>query len=239
MDTFQITSKRNLAYITGTSILIMAVLAGLVVGMVQTTLIIPGDIDQTIINLQSQSSTFRWGIIGWTGILITDILASWGLKEFYKDKNASLALLTGWFRLAYSGILAVAILQWVMVLILNSGGVDFSEVLVNGNSKELTALFLEGFNRSWSFGLIIFGLHLVVLAYLVWDKKWVLKIISIMILLAGIGYLLTNILNIVLPDYASIKSSVEGIFMLPMVLGEVGLAIWMLFKGGKNYHITA
>ncbi|MCB0661972.1 MAG: DUF4386 domain-containing protein [Saprospiraceae bacterium] len=231
MSTLKSLSNRQIALATGISIVLMAVLAGMVMGMVHTPLIVPENPSLTYGNLISQTTTFRMGILGWTGILITDIIAAWGLYLYFKPRNNSLSLLAGWFRLAYAAILGFAIVQLIIVVLLTQTGTGWLE---NPGEKEfLTMLFLNGFQSTWSFGLIIFGLHLLILGWLVWSDKLILKILSVLILISAVGYLLTNTLNILMPDYETIKPTLETVFMLPMVLGEVGLAIWLIIKGGK------
>jgi hypothetical protein len=227
MSTFKTLSNRNIALITGWSIILMAVMAGLVMGMVHTPLLSSDDPSVIFENLQLHSNTFRMGILGWSIIMVTDIIAAWGLYLFFQSKNNGLSLLSGWFRLAYAGILGIAIVLLILALIT-------SQVSnAQENTILLTKLFLGGFEATWSFGLIIFGFHLLILAYLVWTGKLILKIFSVLILIAGFGYVLTNVLNIVMADYASLKPTLEAVFMLPMVAGEVGLAIWLIVKGGK------
>jgi hypothetical protein len=51
-------------------------------------------------------------------------------------------------------------------------------------------------------------------------------------LLAFFGYLIPNIMNLLLPEYEQIKTILEWIFIIPM-LSEVGLGIWFLVKGFK------
>ena len=50
-------------------------------------------------------------------------------------------------------------------------------------------------------------------------------------IIAFLGYLITNIANLLLPEYEIYKAIIEWIFILPMVVGEVGLALWLLIKG--------
>ena len=52
-------------------------------------------------------------------------------------------------------------------------------------------------------------------------------------IMASFGYLLTDGANLLLPDSEAFISTLEMIFMLPMILGEVGLALWLLIKGLK------
>ena len=94
--------------------------------------------------------------------------------------------------------------------------------------------YLQSFQSIWQFGLIIFGGHLLYLAPLVWEKGTLLKVISVTIFIAGIGYVVSNTLDLFIADYEQMRSSVEAVFILPMVLGELGLAIWLLAAGGKE-----
>ena len=59
-------------------------------------------------------------------------------------------------------------------------------------------------------------------------------VISILLLIAGIGYVFSNSLALLITDYKSIRDNVEAVFILPMILGELSFAIWMLAKGGKE-----
>ncbi len=53
-------------------------------------------------------------------------------------------------------------------------------------------------------------------------------------IVAGVALIIiTNLGNLLLPNYETLIATIETIFMLPMIAGEVGLALWLLFKGGK------
>ncbi|WP_071781071.1 DUF4386 family protein [Adhaeribacter aquaticus] len=51
---------------------------------------------------------------------------------------------------------------------------------------------------------------------------------------AGLCYLFSNLANQFSLDYEIYKSFVELIVSTPMALGELGFAIWLIWKGGKQ-----
>lgn len=217
-------SDRKVAVVTGMSIILMGVLAGLVLGIFMGD-ILSHEKNGLYAAIQSAQTDFRIGVAGWVAILLFDIIAAWGLNEYYQSANPRLSLLTGWLRLSYAAILALAIGCLVLVLTLDSG-IETADLMARW--------LLDGFQAIWSFGLIIFGFHLLGLGILVYRKNLLLKILSVLILLAGLGYVLTNSLQLLMPDYEVYKPVMEGIFMLPMILGEVGLGIFLLVRGGKG-----
>ncbi|MNG16768.1 hypothetical protein D3C84_1007060 [compost metagenome] len=94
-------------------------------------------------------------------------------------------------------------------------------------------LFLEAFEFTWSIGLIIFGGHLMIVGYLTFRSNSIPKVISILLLLASIGYIVINLCNTFFPEYHEAISILQFAFSIPMILGELGFGIWLLFRGGK------
>lgn len=230
LTTFTNISQRTIAITTGISIVIMAVMAGIVFGAIFNPIfsVETNSLHQSII---ASGSAFRYGILGWGVILICDVIAASGLHAIYKKKDEFISQLTAWFRLAYVAVLAVAIVCLILMLQVSHNPANLEPAVLNG----LLELFKSGFENTFSFGLIIFGFHLLGLSYLVLDRKPLFMVMSGLLLVSAIGYLLTNTLNFALPNYREdYKSTFEAIFMLPMILSEVGLAIWLIARGGKN-----
>ncbi|MCB0495457.1 MAG: DUF4386 domain-containing protein [Cyclobacteriaceae bacterium] len=219
-------SKRTMALAAGAPILLMAVIAGVVMGTLFNDLFsLQGD--DLLQTVNSSRQAFGWGILGWIIILLCDIVAAWALGVFYASVNKQIAQLTAWMRFLYSAILGTAIAFLVMAyhLVSTQSGGQIAMQLQE---------YINGFQYTWSFGLILFGFHLAGLSYLVWQKSWFFRGLSILLGAAAIGYLIIHSGNLLLPNFDEYKASIETIFMLPMILGEVGLAIWLVAKGGKN-----
>ncbi|MBV7336693.1 DUF4386 domain-containing protein [Chloroflexi bacterium TSY] len=63
---------------------------------------------------------------------------------------------------------------------------------------------------------------------------YVPRVIGFLIVLASFGYIITNSGNLLLPHYANYIASIETVFVLPMIVGELGLGLWLLLKGGRG-----
>ena len=211
-------TNRNTALITGFSIILMALAAGYSVGNVFGSLMVADNENLTTENIINNMSFFKTGIIGWVVIFICDLVVSIGIYLLFKEKNNKLALYTACLRFLYTIILGIAISRLIIIAI------TYENLIHNINL----------FNHIWSFGLTIFGLHLICLSYLFYNKSVWNKLISLLLILAGIGYLVTYIGELVLPNFGNYKQTIEMIFMAPMILGEIGFAIYLLIKGGKS-----
>jgi len=184
------------------------------------SLVVADNDNLTTENIINDISLFKTGIIGWVVIFICDLIVSLGVYLLFQEKNNKLALSTAWLRFFYTIILGIAISRLIMV------SISYENLIYN----------LNLFNEIWSFGLTIFGLHLICLSYLFYNESVWNKLISLLLILAGIGYLVTYIGELVLPNFGNYKQTIEMIFMAPMILGEIGFAIWLLIKGGKNTY---
>ncbi|MBS9801546.1 DUF4386 domain-containing protein [Bacillus toyonensis] len=218
-------TERKYPLFAGTSLLVMAFIAFFSYGFVHGNLVVQGDASATLHNIQTSNALFKAEIFGWIIIFITDILAAWALYFFLKPIHASISLLAAWLRLMYTAILGVAIFNLILALLLSKNTI--------ANPEAYTMLFLNAFEYIWSVGLIIFGLHLFALGYVVFLSKQIPKFISILLSIAAIGYMLIHVMNTMFPQYDTMISIIQVLFQLPMIAGELGLAIWLLLKGGK------
>jgi hypothetical protein len=216
-------SKRKHAILAGLSLILMAVLAGYAYGFVYGSLVFPEESQKTFDSIQSSTGTFQSGIVAWIGILILDVLVAWALHLFLKEVNLHLSQVTAAIRILYSAILGVAIYHQLVALSLIAGESSPSQVLYE----------LEAFEIIWSAGLIIFGLHLIGLGVLCWKAGFVPNFWGGLLIFAGICYSGIHLAKALFPEKIIQIVQVEQILSLPMALAEIGLAVWLLWKGGK------
>ncbi|MEO9476247.1 MAG: DUF4386 domain-containing protein [Cyclobacteriaceae bacterium] len=213
---------RNYALVAGWSILLMAVTAGFAFGYAHSSLVAVGNPILTLTNIQNESGLFGLEIIGWVIILITDILVAWSLYRFFQSVDQKASLITGVIRVVYAAVLAFAIYHLLVVWHLVSQ--------VNPDANALMEL-ITNFEKYWSLGLIIFGLHLVGLAYLSYKSKAVPKWLGFLLYVAGVSYTLINLGKVVIPEAVEIIAAAERMMSVPMAISELGFAIWLLRKG--------
>jgi hypothetical protein len=208
------TQPSTAAIITGLSLLVMAVIAAYANFAVIMNLEVPGDPSTTAANLVESAGQVRLAAAGFIVVAILDVIAAWGLYIVLRSVNPSLSLLGGWFRLAYSAILVVAINGLLNAL--HAGSMD----------PDLAGFFLESFDSLWQIGLIVFGLHLCVIGYLVWQAEFIHWLFGLLLIIAGLGYIVDGFGTVLIQDY-----SLE-LAMFTFV-GEVALILWLLIRGRK------
>ncbi|MEJ2056012.1 MAG: DUF4386 domain-containing protein, partial [Calditrichaceae bacterium] len=106
--------------------------------------------------------------------------------------------------------------------------------LLTENQLYAQALFLlTTFNNTWLIGLVFFGLHLLLLGYLIFKSGYISKLIGILLIIAGMVYLTDSFANFMMTNYSDYKNIFMAVVVIPGVIGELSLTFWLLFKGKK------
>ncbi|OSZ81993.1 hypothetical protein CAP35_01615 [Chitinophagaceae bacterium IBVUCB1] len=221
-DNFQQNTDRKISITAGLSFLSMAILAGFGYGYGFSAIYVKGNPAKTIQALQSHVSLFRMVLMSFILILLLDVFIAWALYLFFDKTNKNLSLLAAWLRLVYAAMLGVAIEHLSNIA-----------MATNGNNTEIYSHF-DSFLHTWSWGLIIFGCHLLVVGLLILKTNAIPAWIGMLMLFAGLCYCAINAANVLLPDFALYKDDADTILALPMAAGEIVFALWLLFKGEKK-----
>ncbi|MBN2774257.1 MAG: DUF4386 domain-containing protein, partial [Prolixibacteraceae bacterium] len=96
-------TERKSALIAGFALILMAVAAAFSFGYVHNSLVVPGNTESTVNNLKSSGLLFKAEIMGWTLILILDVVVAWALYNFFRNENRKLSAAMAWLRIVYSG----------------------------------------------------------------------------------------------------------------------------------------
>jgi len=169
--------------------------------------------------IQDSQMMVRWGIMAFIVTAVFDVVVAWALNELYKPHPLSgLSML---FRMMHAAIMAVAVFALVETLSLSTA----DEILKQVNT----------FNTIWLIGLFFFGIHLILLAKIITQPKW----ITWFLIWAGSMYMIDTAAHFVLPDYPQYASLFLALVAIPSIGGEMSLAIWLLVKGGKEPLVSA
>ncbi len=225
-------SQRQAALVAGFGLLTMFLIAIFANFFVMEGLVVPGDAGETAVNIQANASLFRAGIVGFIIILVCDVLVAWGLYEFFKPVNQSVSLLAASFRLVYTAMFGANLFHLANALHVITDANTLAQLGVEVAQVEMM-VSLDSFGYGWLIGLVFFGFHLLVLGYLAIKSGSVPKFISILLLLAGFGYILDSFAQILLVNYADYETIFLVMVAVPGTFGELFLCLWLLFKGGK------
>jgi Domain of unknown function (DUF4386) len=223
---------RQAAIVAGLGLLIMAIAAFFANFSVVQGLIVADDAAKTASNIMANQQLYRNGIAAFIIVLLCDVLVAWALYIFLKPANQSLSLLATIFRLVYTAIFAAALFNLSNAFQLLSGAEHLSAFTPEQLQAQVM-MSLESFNYSWQIGLVFFGLHLLVLGYVVMKSSYVPKVLGVLLLAAALGYIVDSFAHFLLPNYADYKTLFLLIVAVPGTLGELSLCFWLLFKGGK------
>ena len=218
-------TNRKHAIIGGASLILMALAAGYAYGYVQSSIVVADDPATTLSNLKNATGLFGSGVIGWLIILITDLLVAWSLYRFFVQVDAKISLATGLIRAVYSAVLAFAIYHLATIWQLASTATSDAQAVMD---------LISGFEKYWSLGLFVFGVHLVGLGYLSLKSNTVPKWMGWLLYIAGVSYSAIHAAKALVPEAADTIAMAEMILGAPMALAELGLAVWLLLKGGKS-----
>lgn len=226
------TSIRRAAIVAGTSSIVMFFAAMLAELYARQGLIVADNATDTAHNIISNPLAFSMGMLGFLIVLICDVLVTWALYIFLNPVNKNIALLAAFFRLVYTGIFGVALLNLMTGFRLLTN-VQYSEIIDKNELYHQALLQFNAFDDGWAIGLVFFGVHLLLIAYLIIQSAFIPKIIGILLFLAAFAYMSDNLAKLLLADYQHYKTLLTRAVAIPSIIGEVGFAVWLLLKGGK------
>ena len=193
-------------------------------------LVVPGDAAGTARNIIANEALFISGIFGYLITFITDVVVAWALFVFLKPVNENLSLLTAWFRLVYTVISLVALINLVTVLrLLNKA--DSFPVSEPGQLYAQVVTSINAFRNGWSLGYFFFSIHLGLLGYLVIRSNYIPRIIGVLLIMAGLGWLTNTLQPYIFPSF-------NVGFIAISFFGELIFMFWLLIKGSRIQELN-
>lgn len=211
------TSPRFYARVAGFGYVIIFIFTP---ALVLDSLIVPGDAATTVSNIMASELLFRLGIASWLFVLTADAIVAWALYVLLRPASSSLSLLAAWFRLVFVAIFGINQINLFLVL----EGVrdtDYAQV----------ALFLDAYNYGTHIGFVFFGIHILILGYLVFKSDYIPRILGVLLMVASLGYIIDSFANFLSSSYADNEVAFLLIVAIPAIIAELSLTLWLVFKG--------
>jgi hypothetical protein len=233
-------SQRQAARIAGSAYVIISVLALFANFYVLDRLTEPGDAAATVSNIADSEGLFRSGVVALMAVFVADAVVAWALYIFFRPVSRDLSLLTAWFRLLYTAMSGIALLNLAVVVLLVAGA-DAATALGAGQRDAQAMLFLDAYDYGWAIALVCFGVHLVLLGFLALRSDYAPRIIGILLVVAGLGYLVNSLARFLLLNYEDYSDFFFLLVAVPAIAGEFSLTGWLLLRGGKEpgHHAQA
>jgi hypothetical protein len=215
-------SIRAASLTAGVGLLLISVLAAVGYVAIVQRLVTPGDPVATATDILGSAGLFRLGVAMLYVVVVLDVLVAWALLGVFESVNRSVSRLAAWFRLAYAAVFMVAIghLAGVPDLL---GSTGYSTAFSTEQLQGQAMVKVEAFHDTYMAGLILFGVHLLILGYLAFRSGYVPKVIGVLLAVAGVGYVVDSLVTVFTEGTPFTISTVT-------FLGEFLLALWLLIR---------
>ncbi len=220
-------SPSGYARVAGLLYLIIAVAAAFAHFVIPGQFIVPGDAAATASNIVAAESLFRVGAVGSELIvLLSEIVLSVVLYVLLRPVSRTLSLVAAVSRLTMTAIHGLNLLNYYFVLQLLKGEA-YASVFGQEQIHALVTLFLEGHSVGFTIGIALLVPHVLILGYLIYRSGYFPKVLGILFMAAGLGYLFDATGLLLVPTY----TTTPGVIAAVIAVAEIAFPIWLLVKG--------
>lgn len=215
----------------GVLYLIIIICAGFSQGAVREMIIVDGDPAATAQNILANTFLFKMGLAADLVAFLCDVGVSILLYYLLKPVSQSLSLAAASFRLiAHPAIGSLNLLNHYSALkVLEGPGA--AATFSTAQLQEFSLFFMELHNMGYLIAGAFFGIHCLLLGYLLYQSGLFPKTLGVLLALAAFGYLLESFGFIFFPELKSTFATIVG---FTAGIGEVALCLWLLTKGVRE-----
>jgi len=212
-----------IARVAGFLYLIQAILGIFSLLYVSSKLIVSGDVAATTHNIMASESLFRLGIVSNILVPTVGILYVLVLYKLLKPVSKDIAVLM--VVLALLGVPIGVFNEFIQLGVLQLlSGADYLKVFTTAQLQALAYLFVRLHSYGISLAFIFSGLWLFPLGYLVFKSGFLPKILGVLLIIGGFGYLIDVFAGFLFPGSNLNIGMFTG-------LSEIFFLLWLLIKG--------
>lgn len=224
------TSLSKNARVAGLLYLLLPLFGPIRLIYIPNALFVTGDATATAANIVEHEFLFRFGIVTelfCAAVLIFLVLA---LYRLFKDVNrtqAALMVILGGVMPSVINFVNAATDATAMVVL---RGADFLSVFEKPQRDALAFLFLRLHHQVDVAAEVLWGLWLFPLAILIWQSRFLPRLLAIWLAVAGFSYLALSFTGELLPQ------SYDTVFKSGSLarIGEVAFMLWLLIMGARE-----
>ncbi len=218
--------QRN-ARFAGVLYLVITVAAILAHIYVPSLIIVPGDAAATANNINESATLFRLGTVGGElVVLLSEVVLAVVLYVLLKPVDKTLSLIAAVSRLVMTTVHGINMINYFFAILLVSG-TGYLSVFSAEQAQSLAMLFLDAHGYGFTIGIAFLTIHVFVLGYLIFKSGYFPKILGVLFIAAGVGYLVDSFALLLLPSY----ETTPGIIAATIAIAEIAFPVWLLIKG--------
>lgn len=226
-------STKQTARIAGLLYLVNGVTGFFGIIYVPSRLMVSGNAAATASNILASERLFRLGIVSELICAVEFIFLVWVLYRLLGGVSKTESSLMVMLGLVFVPIMFVNTLSEIAALMLLRGA-EFLSVFDKHQLEAMAMLCLDlhryGYVVGWLFGLWLFPFGL-----LVFRSGFLPRILGVLLIAAGLGYLADSLTPLLLPSYEVVVGRIASI---PLMLGEPVMILWLLIRGAKDQPLV-
>ena len=188
------------------------------------TLIVSGDAGATAANILTHNAMFRWGFAAYMLEAICDIALAWIMYVILRPVHKDIALLAAFFGLVSTAVFACAELFYFAATFI-LGGADYLNTFSPDQINTLGLLSLKFYGFGAGIFMAFYGSATLIRGYLIYRSTFLPRFLGVLLMIAGVGFILKNFTLVVAPTYSS------DLLLLPVFVSGLLLTGWFLTKG--------
>lgn len=225
---------KRIARAAGYLYLVIIVTAGFSEGFVRSGLTVPGDAAATAENIMAAQGLFRLGLVSDLIAFISDAAVSVLLYMLLKPVSRTVSLLAASLRLlAHPAIASLNLLNHFAALFVLSDA-PYLRVFEPEQLNALMMLFLGLHGYGYLIGGAFFGVHCLLLGYLLYKSALFPKVLGVMMVAASLGYVTESIGMFLYPANASFYT---WLVIVTAVIAELSLCLYLMVRGTRTVSV--
>lgn len=223
-------SKIKIARIAGFLYLLIIGFGLIAQVFVRDNLVDYQDSSVTARNILSSEYWYRIGFVSELMMLVCDIGVTTILYILLCDFNKNLSLLSTFFRLTSIIVLStVALSHYAALFFL--GSAKYLSVFSSDQLNAFALLSIKLHGSGYNISLLFFGIHLIILGYLIYKSNYFPKFIGVLLLIGGLCYNINSLTWFLFPSFINM---IYPAILIPCSIGELLFSLWLLVKGIKQ-----
>lgn len=217
-------SLKTTARITGLLYLGLAITGALGFMVIRSALYDPADAAATAANLVQQEGLARLGIAMELGIVLTQALVAVWFYLLFRSVNVAAAGSIA----AFGMVNAVAIMGSAAALTVALQAALDPSLAPGGDAAATAQMMYAASAAAWTAGALFFGLWLIPMGYAVIVSDWMPRLLGQILVVGGVGYVLSAFTATLLPDAGDV---VDTVLTIPATIGELWMVGYLLIFG--------
>ena len=191
---------------------------------VSGSLVAAGDAGATARNIVAHQTLFRLGYAAYVVEGLCDAALTGLLYLLLRPAGRELALIALLLRIVSTAAFAAAE-SWYYAALPILGGAGYLKAFAPAQIDALALLSLKLYNGAGVVPTLFYGVGWMLLGRLIFISGYLPKWLGALLALAGLSFVIGMLAIIVVPAWSS------PFFLLPMILGMLVLALWLLIRG--------